>query len=281
MAIGGISMGGMRTLFDTIKDLKGAEKMPMLFVGHGSPMNAIEESPYSLKWRELGSSLPLPAAILSISAHWLTHGTTKVLTSSKPRTIHDFGGFPKRLFDMQYPAAGSPEFAGQTISLLQNHHVESDQGWGLDHGTWSVLCNMYPQSNIPVYQLSIDYSKPPEYHFNMIKGLQVLRSKGVLVMGSGNIVHNLSMLSTNGQVYNWSIEFDTLVKDLIEQGDFLSVVDFQKTGSIAKLAHPTHEHFLPLLYVLGLANGKDTTSYFNEGFDFGSISMRSLLVGSS
>jgi 4,5-DOPA dioxygenase extradiol len=253
-------------------------RMPVLFVGHGSPMNALEDNAYSRTWKELGASLPVPSAILSVSAHWLTYGTTKVTAMPWPKTIHDFGGFPRELYEVQYPAPGTPEFAEKTIQLLQNSHAETDQSWGLDHGTWSVLVNMYPDANIPVYQLSIDYNKPPEYHFNLMKDLRILRSRGVLVMGSGNIVHNLSMLKMTGEPFDWSVEFDALIAGNIDKGDYQAVVNFQKSGNLAKLAHPSYDHFLPLLYTLGMADKKDQVRYFNEGFDFGSISMRSILL---
>jgi 4,5-DOPA dioxygenase extradiol len=278
LVMGAISVGGLKGLYNEINSLRNNEKAPVLFIGHGSPMNAIEDNSYSKTWKELGDSLPVPAAVLSVSAHWLSHGVTKVTAMTKPETIHDFGGFPKSLFDIQYPAPGAPEFAVQTIQLLHDSHVEADHGWGLDHGTWSVLVKMFPKANIPVYQLSIDYSKPPEYHFNLMKDLQVLRDKGVLLMGSGNIVHNLSRLQMNSQPYDWSIEFDALIKSYIDKGDYLSVVNFQKSGNLTKLAHPTYDHFLPLLYSLGMADIKDRVSYFNEGIDLGSISMRSLLI---
>ncbi len=278
---GAISMGGLNTLYNLSGTWKSGARMPILFVGHGSPMNAIEDNSYSRTWRELGSELPLPTAILSVSAHWITQGITKVSVTKIPETIHDFGGFPKQLFNVQYKAPGSPDYAEQTIQLLNKSHAEADLYQGLDHGTWSVLINMYPGANIPVYQLSIDYSKPPEYHFNLMKDLQILRNKGVLVMGSGNIVHNLSRLQMNGMTHDWSIEFDALIKSYLDKRDYLSVVNFQNLGSLAKLAHPTHDHFLPLIYSIGMADKKDTLSYFNEGFDLGSISMRSLILHSS
>ena len=271
-------MGGLKVLGKELNELKKSQKMPLLFVGHGSPMNAIEDNNYSKTWKELGNSLPVPSAILSVSAHWITQGSLKVTAMPWPRTIHDFGGFPKELFEIQYPAPGSPEFVEQTIQLLQNSHAIPDQNWGFDHGTWSVLVNMYPGANIPVYQLSIDYSKPAEYHFNLVNDLRSLRSKGVLVMGSGNIVHNLSMLQMSGKPYDWCLEFDALITGYIDKGDYQSVVNFQKTGNLAKLAHPTYDHFLPLLYTLGMADKEDKASYFNEGFDLGSISMRSVLI---
>ena len=275
--MGAISMGGLKSLYNEFSTLKNSKKAPVLFVGHGSPMNAIEDNFYSKTWQALGASLPVPSAVLSVSAHWLSQGVTKVTAMSMPETIHDFGGFPKALFDIQYPAPGATDFAEQTIQLLHDSHIEADHKRGLDHGTWSVLVKMFPKANIPVYQLSIDYSKPPEYHFNLMKDLQILRSKGVLMMGSGNIVHNLSRLQINGQVYDWSIEFDELIKSCIDKGDYQSVVNFRKSGNLAKLAHPSHEHFLPLLYTLGMVDSRDNHSYFNEGIELGSISMRSLL----
>jgi 4,5-DOPA dioxygenase extradiol len=272
-------MGGLNTLAKDLGEMKNTDRMPVLFVGHGSPMNAIEDNKYSRTWKDLGSSLPAPSAVLSVSAHWISNGTTKVTAMDRPQTIHDFGGFPKELFDVQYPAPGSPELAEETIKLLKNSHVEPDKTWGLDHGTWSVLAKMYPDAKIPVYQLSIDYSKPPEFHFQLMKDLQVLRSKGVLMIGSGNMVHNLSMLKMTGEPFDWSIEFDSLMTGFIDKRDFQSVVNFQKTGNLAKLAHPTYDHFLPLLYTLGMITEKDELSYFNQGFDYGSISMKSLLAG--
>jgi len=279
--MGAVYSGGLNSFYRSVDGLKAGDKMPVLFMGHGSPMNAIENNKYSQAWKELGASLPAPAAILSVSAHWLTHGTTKVSVMERPETIHDFGGFPKKLFDMQYPAPGSPGFAEQTIKLLQSSHAEADNSWGLDHGTWSVLVNIYPDADIPVYQLSIDYSKPPEYHFNLMKDLQILRNKGVLIMGSGNIVHNLSQLKVSGEPFDWSVEFDTLMAEYITNRDFMQVINFQNKGSLARLAHPTTDHFLPLLYTLGLTDKNDKLSFFNEGFDLGSISMRSLLFTSN
>ena len=274
---GAMSVSGLKNLYGELGNLGKSPVMPVIFVGHGSPMNAIEENKYSSTWKEIGTTLPRPAAVLSVSAHWITNGVTKVNTGRKPQTIHDFGGFPKKLYEVQYPAPGSPEFADQTIQLLKNSHAEPDTDWGLDHGTWSVLVNMYPKADIPVFQLSIDYSKPPEYHYNLMNDLRELRNRGVLIMGSGNMVHNLSMLSWEGKPFDWCIEFDSLISGYIDKGDFQSVVRFRDTGNLAKLAHPSYDHFLPLIYTLGVADAKDRIHYFNEGFDLGSISMRSLL----
>jgi 4,5-DOPA dioxygenase extradiol len=276
--MGAVSMGGLKSFYNEISDLKPGSKMPVMFVGHGSPMNAIEKNHYSDTWAELGKTMPVPAAILSVSAHWITQGSVKVATMPWPKTIHDFGGFPKELFDVEYPAPGSPDFAEQTIQLLHNSHAVADHSWGLDHGSWSVLAQMYPKANIPVYQISIDYSKPPEFHFNLMKELQILRNKGVLVIGSGNMVHNLYKLQMTGKPYDWCAEFDALMTSYIDKRDFQSVVDFQKTGNLAQQAHPSYDHFLPLLYSLGISDSTDSISYFNEGFEMGSISMRSLLI---
>jgi 4,5-DOPA dioxygenase extradiol len=252
--------------------------MPVLFVGHGSPMNAIEKNAYHNKWIELGKTLPKPKAILVVSAHWLTKGT-KVTAMEKPKTIHDFGGFPQELFDAQYPANGSPEFAKRTEALVTKTKIELDFEWGLDHGTWSVLLPMYPKADIPVFQLSIDYSQPPQYHYDLAKELSALRKKGVLIIGSGNIVHNLGMVDWAGKVYDWAIEFDEKIKKFIDERNHSEIINYEKMGSIAKLAVPTNDHYLPLLYTLALQQKNETISYFNETCEMGSISMRSVRIG--
>lgn len=249
--------------------------MPFLFVGHGNPMNAILDTEYGREWERVGQTLPRPTAILAISAHWLTPGSTRVLAVDVPRTIHDFGGFPQELFDQQYPAQGSPEFAKKTIELIRKTEAIEDYRWGLDHGTWSVLKKMYPEADIPVYQLSIDYSQPPEYHYQLAKDLVELRNHGVLILGSGNIVHNLT---TIGRSYDWAAEFDEIMEQHLSNHNHKGVVDFLKLGELARLAHPTHDHFLPLIYLIGLQTENDEISYFNESFDFGTISMRSVLA---
>lgn len=259
--------------------LKKTRKMPMLFVGHGSPMNAILDNNFSKKWKELGQNLEKPQAILVISAHWITDKVTKVTAMKTPKTIHDFGGFPDKLFQQQYNAPGAPEMSKITTDLLKDHtHVEEDFLWGLDHGTWSVLKPMFPKAEIPVYQLSIDYSQPALFHYQLGKKLSELRNKGVLIIGSGNIVHNLSTLKQGVQAYHWAGEFDTIITQHINDRNFQAVVDFQKLGKLANMAHPSYDHFLPLLYTLGATEKTDVISYFNDSFDLGSISMRSLLV---
>ncbi len=249
--------------------------MSFLFVGHGNPMNAILDTEYGREWERVGQTLPRPTAILAISAHWLTPGSTRVLAVDVPRTIHDFGGFPQELFDQQYPAQGSPEFAKKTIELIRKTEAAEDYRWGLDHGTWSVLKKMYPEADIPVYQLSIDYSQPPEYHYQLAKDLVELRNHGVLILGSGNIVHNLTAIGRN---YGWAAEFDGIMEQHLSNHNHKGVVDFLKLGELARLAHPTHDHFLPLIYLIGLQTENDEISYFNESFDFGTISMRSVLA---
>ncbi len=284
-----LGAGAMVTLNSFIEDFN-SEKfsdaiMPVLFVGHGNPMNAIEKNDYHRKWNELGNSLPAPKAILVVSAHWLTPGT-KVTAMERLKTIHDFGGFPDELFAQQYPAKGSPEFAKEVQQLVTKTKVQSDLEWGLDHGTWSVLLPMYPKANIPVFQVSIDYGQAPQYHYELAKELAALRKKGVLIIGSGNIVHNLGMIDwggpegpLRGKAFDWAIEFDEKIKSFIDKGDHASIINYEKMGTIAKYAVPTNDHYLPLLYSLALQDKKDAVSYFNDKCEMGSISMRSVQIG--
>ncbi len=253
-----------------------SDRMPLLFIGHGSPMNAIEDNVYRRKWVELGRQLPCPQAILCISAHWLTSGT-HVTAMENPRTIHDFGGFPKELYQQRYGAPGSPELAEDLLQMDKGKLIKPDLDWGLDHGTWSVLKPMFPLADIPVVQLSIDYSKPPEFHFELARQLGKLREKGVLVVGSGNIVHNLGQLRFDGKIPDWAEEFDNQITKWIESGNDASIVDFLKLGSLAKMAHPSYDHFLPLLYTLGMKSENELPTFFNTGFQMGSISMRSVI----
>ncbi len=279
-----LSMAGCKmnlNEFGRIFEDKGkSEKMPTLFVGHGNPMLAITDNPYKLQWNELGKQIPKPKAILCISAHWLTNGVAVTMTD-KPKTIHDFGGFPEELFKQEYPAPGSPHFAKLTMDTIQSAKVHQDFEWGLDHGTWAVLLNMFPKADIPVFQLSIDYYKPIEYHFEIGKELSVLRSQGVLIMGSGNIVHNLRQVrwQENAKPFDWAIEFDSYVKKSIEDNNPKPLIDYKSLGQVANLAHPTNEHYLPLLYILGLRDSKDQFQFFNDTIDMGSISMRSVIFG--
>ena len=276
--IGTTAMVTLNSFMKSFSNQKFAEEiMPVLFVGHGNPMNAIEKNDYHNKWAELGKTLPRPKAILCVSAHWLTKGT-QVTAMEKPKTIHDFGGFPQELFDVQYPVNGSPEFAKETQMLITKTKVQSDFEWGLDHGTWSVLLPMFPNADIPVFQLSIDYSQPPQYHYDLSKELTALRKKGVMIIGSGNIVHNLGMFDWGGKAYDWAIEFDEKIKKLIDERDHSAIINYDKLGRIAQLAVPTNDHYLPLLYSLALQEKNETISYFNEKCEMGSMSMRSLII---
>lgn len=254
------------------------ENMPVLFIGHGNPMNAITDNIYSQSWAELGQKISMPKAILCISAHWLTNGTA-VTMANPPKTIHDFGGFPDELFAVQYPAPGAVDYAKMAISEITSTKVHEDFSWGLDHGAWSVLRNMYPKANVPVFQMSVDYGKPPIYHYNLAKELSVLRSRGVLIVASGNIVHNLGMVAW-GQAekkFDWAIEFDAMVEKAIQDNNPAPLINYQKLGKIATMAHPTNDHYLPLMYAVGLRNKKDEFGFFNNTFDLGSISMRSVI----
>jgi len=276
-----INMSGLSSLAALAGSLPKSARMPLMFVGHGNPMNAITDNSFHRKWQEIGKSLAKPKAILSISAHWTSTGTS-VATTAHPETIHDFGGFPKQLFEQQYPAPGSPEMANFTLELLQASHAQADTHWGLDHGTWSVLLPMFPLADIPVYQLSIYYDKAPEYHYQIGQQLASLRDKGVLILGSGNLVHNLYKVDWNntGEKYDWALEFDNTFKHWIEKGDHKSAMDYKKIlGSTADMAHPTNDHLLPLYYILGLQQKGESIQFFNDAFDMGSISMRSFIVG--
>lgn len=265
-------------------DLKEQETlMPVLFIGHGSPMNGIEDNEFSRRWKEMARTLPTPKAVLVISAHWLTKGT-RVTAMDFPRTIHDFGGFPKELFAVQYGAPGSPALAQETASLIKSAQVEMDHDWGLDHGAWTVVRHMYPDENIPVLQLSIDYSKDASYHYGLAKELYELRKKGVLIMGSGNMVHNLRMvawdrLNDAEYGYDWAIGMNEKFKELIGNGEFDKLIKYESLGREALLSIPTPEHYFPLLYTLGLKGSKDDTSFFNDRLVGGSLTMTSVKFG--
>ncbi len=253
-------------------------RLPALFVGHGNPMNAIEDNAYSRAWAKLGAALPKPQAILCVSAHWMTRGRSLAHVGAKPKTIHDFGGFPAALFSQQYPAPGAPDVAQATIDLVRSTHLEPDAEWGLDHGAWSVLIRMFPDADVPVFQLSLDLGRAPADHLALAKELKPLRERGVLVIGSGNLVHNLRALNPGGPPYDWAQSFDETLKGRLEARDFVGVAGALDSSRIARLSHPTPEHFLPALYPLGVADEKDSLSFFSESFDLGSISMRSFLL---
>ena len=274
---------------DQMVSLKKTERMPVLFLGHGSPMNAMGDNEYRRSWQALGArfgtEIPKPQLILCISAHWLTNGWW-LTAMNQPKTIHDFGGFPQELFDQRYPAPGDPE-AARAMSLMVRQRLSAPLGldvseWGLDHGAWSVLKPMFPEANIPVIQLSMDYSRAPEDHYALAKQLKALRDRGVLIVGSGNIVHNLGQMqrgAQGSQAYDWALEFDQTMGGYLQQGNLEALQNFQKLGSLAKMAHPTHEHFLPLLYAAGAVESREPMRFFNTNFQGGSISMRSMIWG--
>ncbi len=258
------------------------QSMPVLFMGHGSPMNGIEDNLFSQSWRELGQQLPRPTAVLVISAHWLTRGT-HVTAMEVPPTIHDFRGFPQELFDVQYPAPGSLPIALETQRLITSTHVGLDHDWGLDHGSWTVVRHMYPNANIPILQLSIDYNQPARYHYALAKELAALRKKGVLILGSGNMVHNLRMvawehLNKPEYGYDWSIAMNEAFKKHITSGNHEVLIQYEKLGPAAQLAIPTPDHYYPLLYTLGLQNSSDAVHFFNDKVVGGSLTMTSVLL---
>ncbi|HTD00364.1 MAG TPA: 4,5-DOPA dioxygenase extradiol [Bradyrhizobium sp.] len=261
-------------------DLPATPRMPTLFVGHGSPMNAITDNAYSREWHKIGEALPTPSAILCVSAHWMTRGTTLVHIGSHPKTIHDFGGFPQALFDQQYPAPGAPDFAEAVIELVGSSHLKGDTEWGLDHGAWSVLIKMFPKADIPVFQFSLDLSKSPSNHYALAQELKPLREKGVLIVGSGNLVHNLMALVRGATAaYDWAEDFDARAAEAISRRDFGALAEPLSLARSLPLAHPTLEHYLPVLFPLGVADDKDELSFFNTGIDMASISMRSFVLG--
>ena len=252
--------------------------MPVLFVGHGNPMNAIEDNEFSRAWTRMGASLPTPRSILCISAHWETTGT-QVTAMPHPKTIHDFYGFPPQLFAMQYPAPGSQQLAEEICSLVKTVEIKPVQDWGLDHGTWSVLTRMFPKADIPVLQLSLDRAMSPQAHYDLGRELKPLRDQGVLILGSGNLVHNLGLVVWEDVALDWAQEFDGKIRDWILQDDHTPIIHYQDYGRSAQLAVNSAEHYEPLLYILGLKDPGDEIQFFTEKVSMGSISMRSLKVG--
>ncbi len=278
-----LGMNRLQDLHRFSEELPGSDPMPVLFLGHGSPMNAIEENQFVRGFRETGAALPRPAAILCVSAHWFTRGT-KVTAMAMPPTIHDFGGFPEALFQVQYPAPGSPELARDTQALLAPTAVELSQEWGLDHGAWSVIKHLYPGADVPVIQMSIDYTQPPAYHFGLAKQLQSLRNKGVLIVGSGNIVHNLRMMDfrnmdKDDHGYDWAREARATVNQHLLSGDVQPLLQYHQGGQALQMAIPTPDHYLPLIYSLGVRREQEELMLFNDKMVGGSISMTSVKIG--
>lgn len=257
--------------------------MPVLFVGHGTPLNAIEDNEFAQKWIEIGQKLPQPQAILCVSAHWETRGTY-VTAMQTPKTIHDFYGFPRELYMQQYQAPGFPELANDIKENVQNFKIDTDYEWGLDHGTWSILKYFYPKADIPVLQLSIDFTKDMQYHYDLAQQLSYLRQKGVLIIGSGNMIHNLGMLQVQNNDFNaqhgyeWAIELNTLFKEKIEQGDHKPLIHYNSLSKWTKLAMPTLDHYIPMVYALALQQKEEEVDFFNDKIIAGALSMTSLII---
>ena len=284
LALSPLSLAAMKLkeLDALTSDLTVTEKMPVLFLGHGSPMNAIEENEFVAGFKTIGKNIAKPKAILVISAHWETKGTF-VTAMEKPRTIHDFGGFPQALFDVQYPAPGSPHFANETKNSITKTIVELDDKWGLDHGTWSVVKHLYPKADVPVLQMSIDYTQNAQYHYDLAKELAALRTKGVLIIGSGNMVHNLGMiawdkLNIDSYGFDWAIEASEKMKKFILEGDHKSLINFKSQGKAFDLAIPSPEHYLPLIYTLALKEENEKITLFNDKAVAGSLTMTSVKI---
>ena len=275
------NLSSFNTFTQNLKDQESL--MPVLFIGHGSPMNGIEDNQFSQRWRKMAEEIPTPLAVLVISAHWLSQGT-RITAMDFPKTIHDFGGFPQALFEVQYPAPGDRKLAEETVSLITSTQVELDHDWGLDHGTWTIVRHMYPEAEIPVLQLSIDYTRGPKYHFELAKELTGLRKKGVLIIGSGNMVHNLRMMAWDKidepeYGYDWVLELNEKFKKHIVEENYDPLINYQLLGREAGLAIPTPEHYMPLLYTLGIRGAKDEVSFFNDKAVAGSLTMTSVKIG--
>ena len=258
-----------------------SEPMPAIFFGHGNPLNALADNEHTRAWAAIGAEIPRPRAVLCVSAHWYLPGTA-VTAMERPRTIHDFGGFPRELYEVKYPAAGDPAFARRVRDLLAPVPVALDERWGLDHGTWSVLCHVFPEADVPVVQLSMDETEPAAFHYEIGKRLGPLRDEGVLIIGSGNIVHNLHTYAWGRhkvEPFDWAVRFETLARELLTAGDDRPLVNYEALGRDARLSAPTPEHFLPLLYVMALRREGERVSFPAEGFDGGSVSMLSVKIG--
>jgi 4,5-DOPA dioxygenase extradiol len=254
--------------------------MPVIFFGHGSPMNTLVRNQYTEAWRALGAAVPKPKAILAISAHWFTRGTA-VTAMAMPQTIHDFGGFPQALFDVQYPAPGDPGLAARVRDLLAPVEVQLDQSWGLDHGTWSVLVHAFPDADIPVVQLSMDATKPARFHYELGKQLAPLRDQGVLIAGSGNVVHNLRLMQRGEGVpaFDWARRFNETVRAALASGKHPALIEFERMGEDARLSVPTPEHYLPLLYIAALQAEGETMAFIVDGYEGGSLGMLTTAAG--
>jgi 4,5-DOPA dioxygenase extradiol len=292
-ALGALGLGAAATVtlrkpaslesaLSTLEELPDTDPLPAVFVGHGTPLSALDPNIWTHQWAEAGKSLPRPTAILMVSAHWLTDGASLVTAAAAPPMNYDVRGFPRELYEYRYSSPGSPVVAREVVEALDGHApVYGDMDWGYDHGTWLVLKYMYPQADIPVLQLSIDFSRPPAYHYELARRLRTLRSKGVLVIGSGNVVHNLRERGGTGVTEtprDWAIEFDQRISSAVMNGDHSPAVNFLSFGELTRMAHPTYDHFLPLLYALGLSTPGGSVQTFCEGFQWPGISMRSFVL---
>lgn len=267
---------GLNTLYSETRHLKNGKRMPVMFIGHGSPMNIVNDNAFTKALHKIGQTHGKPTAILCISAHWLTRGTV-VSVNPKPKTIYDFGGFPEALYQQKYEPNGHPELAREVVKAVQSIQVHEDHDMGLDHGAWAILHHMYPEQDVPVFQMSIDYNKPAQYHFDLAAELRALREKGVMIIGSGNIVHNLHRVdfsSENAPIMDWAQTFDETVKRKIDARDFSALINYQGLGKEAMMSIPTNDHYLPMIYTLGLLHDNESVEYAFEGFQHGSISMR-------
>jgi len=278
-----MNLNSLNGLENWINSQPHTERMPILFLGHGSPMNAIEDNQFVRGFKEIGKSLPKPSAILCVSAHWYTRGT-QVLSSAMPKMIYDFGGFPDELYKIKYPAPGNPTLASEINQMLSHNHSNLTEDWGLDHGAWTVLMHLFPEANIPVVQLSIDYTKPASYHFELAKLLKEMRNKGVLIVGSGNIVHNLGMIdwanmNKDDYGYDWAAEVRTKTNDAILKLDSNFLISYAKNGRAFENAIPSPDHYLPLIYTMAMADNKDSIQIFNDKLMAGSLSMTSVKFG--
>jgi 4,5-DOPA dioxygenase extradiol len=292
-ALGALGVGAAAAAFrkpaplsaalDTLAELPDTAPMPGVFVGHGTPFSAIDPNVWTAQWEQIGASLPRPHAILAISAHWLTRGASLVTASPRPPMNYDISGFPREIYEYRYPAPGSPAVARDVAEALSGGtSVYGDTEWGFDHGTWLVLKYMYPKADIPVLQLSVDFSRPPAFHYELAKRLRTLRSKGILILGSGNVVHNLGERGGTGVTdhpRDWAIEFDNRMTKSVMNGDHAPAINFLALGDLARQAHPSYDHFLPLLYSLGLATPGGPVRTFCEGFQWPGISMRGFVLG--
>lgn len=270
-----------RSLQDLKDSFAPSDRMPVVFLGHGSPMNVIEDTPFGRAWTTLGQALPRPKAILVVSAHWMTRNTTLVDVSAMPRTIHDFYGFPEALYAKNYPAKGAPPLAREVVTLLASHRAQEDDTWGLDHGAWAVLRFLYPEANVPVFQVSIDMARGLSHQLEIGRTLSELRDRGVLILGSGNVVHNLRTMRPGAPPLDFALEFDTLFAERLADRDFAALADEEALGALLPQAHPSVDHYLPALTIAGASDTRDTLSFMTDAIDLGSVSMRSFVFHGS